>query len=66
MDVAAYDYNQMQEFDLVECARKMVDVNIVRRRDGSHRALPHEYVAIDCQPQYARGQIIMLRRANCK
>eukprot|EP00969_Alexandrium_andersonii_P142434 6297998-Alexandrium_andersonii.AAC.1 len=25
-----------------------------------------EYVAIESQPQYARGQIIMLRRANCK
>eukprot|EP00969_Alexandrium_andersonii_P159990 7069217-Alexandrium_andersonii.AAC.1 len=66
MDQAAFDYNNMQEYDLHECARKMVHVEIVRRRNGMARSLPNEYVSIECQPQYAPEEIIMLRRANCR
>eukprot|EP00969_Alexandrium_andersonii_P183163 8093341-Alexandrium_andersonii.AAC.1 len=66
VDACAFDYSRMQEYDLEESARKMVHVDIVRRRKGTPRSLPREYVAIKYQPQYAPEEIIMLRRANCR
>eukprot|EP00969_Alexandrium_andersonii_P038674 1695373-Alexandrium_andersonii.AAC.1 len=66
MDVAAFDYNFQPEFGLEEYAKEMVCVDTVRRRNGTPRTLPSQYLSVDVQPQYAPEQISVLRRANCR